>query len=65
MTNLHKRYLPERACIYGRRMDVRTEDGETGGFKCVHMCACMCARPCVRACDPVCENGMIDVRSDG
>ena len=24
-----------------------------------------CVRPCLRACDPVCEDGMIDARSDG
>ena len=31
----------------------------------VYMCVRACVRPCLRACDPVCENGMIDARSDG
>ena len=26
-------------CVCRRRMDGRTEDGEMGGFKCVHVCA--------------------------
>ena len=41
-------------------MDGRTEDGEMGGFN-----VCVRARPCLHACDLVCEDGMIDARSDG
>ena len=43
--------------VYMQATDGRDEDGEMGGFT--------CARPCLRACDPVCEDGMIDARSDG
>ena len=50
--------VPEHACVYA---DNRwTEDGEMGGFN-----VCVCAQPCLLACDPVCEDGMIDARSDG
>ena len=45
-------------------MDGRTDDGEMGGFKCVHVCACVCARPCLCACDPVCEDGVIPDQMD-
>ena len=52
--------VPERACVYaGDGWTGRTEDEEMGGF------TCACVRPCLRACDPVCEDGMIDARSDG
>ena len=45
---------PECACAYADDgLTGRTDDGEMGGLT------------CVRACDPVCENGMIDARSDG
>ena len=30
-------------CVCRRRMDGRTEDGEMGGFKCVHVCVRVCA----------------------
>ena len=43
----------------------RTEDGEMGEFKCVHVCVRACARPCLRACDPMREDGMIAARLDG
>ena len=60
-------YICVRAqmCVCGRRMDGRTEDGEMFEFKCVHVCAFVSARPCLHACDPVCEDGIIDARSDG
>ena len=35
----------ERACVYaGDGWTGRTEDGEMGGFTCVHVCTCVCAR---------------------
>ena len=45
-------------------MDGRTEDGEMGGFKYVHVCVRLCAT-CLRTCDPTCEDGMIAARLDG
>ena len=43
--------VPERACVYGGDgWTGRTEDGEMGGFTCVHVCTCVCAR----ARDPAC-----------
>ena len=43
--------VPERACVYaGDGWMGWTEDGEMGGFTCVHECMCVYAR--VR--DPVC-----------
>ena len=43
--------VPERACMYaGGGWTGRTEDGEMGGFTCVHVCTSVCAR--VR--DPAC-----------
>ena len=56
--------VPEQACVYA-------DDGWTDGQKmqrwvdlmCV--CVCVCERRCLHACDPVCEDGMIDARSDG
>ena len=56
------------ACLYaGDGWTGRIENGEMGGYTCVHVYVCVwtCARPCLRACDPVCEDGMIDARSDG
>ena len=39
--------VPECACVYaGDGWTGRTEDGEIGGFTCVHVCMCVCA--CVR-----------------
>ena len=42
--------VPERACLYvgDGWTDGRTEDGDLGEFKCVHVCACVRDPACVR-----------------
>ena len=56
--------LNVRVCMrvtYGRRMK-RWVDLNV----CIRVCACVHVRAtCLRACDLVCEDGMIDARSDG
>ena len=57
------------------RVCMRATDGRDGQgmerlvdlhvYMCVRACVCTCVRPCLCACDPVCEDGMIDARSDG
>ena len=62
---MHICAMPERACVYaGDGRTGWTEAGEMVDLH-VYMRVCTCALPCLRACDPVCENGMIDARSDG
>ena len=39
--------VPERACVYAG--DGWTDNGDIGGFKCVHVCACVRDPACVRA----------------
>ena len=68
----------EYACMYAYmcaflnvRVCMRATDGRDGHRMerwvdlHVYVRVCTSARPCLRACDPVCEDEMIDARSDG